>query len=1300
MYNPVSTIRLQFNKDFTFAKFEELIPFFIDLGIRTIYASPIFKSASGSTHGYDVIDPLTINPEIGTEEDLIRISKKLRENGVGWIQDIVPNHMAFDSSNPWLYDVLEKGPASPYSMFFDTALSGDFFRNKIMVPFLGEPLTEAIHSGKLKLNDDHLEYFDHRFPVNERSRGISDVETVHDMQFYRLCHFKETDTNINYRRFFTINGLICLKIDDQQVFDHYHALIARLVRDGVFDGLRVDHIDGLYDPVNYLRRLRGLAGPETYIIVEKILEPEEKLDPWWPIEGTTGYEFLGAVNNLFTWSGARRSFDKLYRSIAPENSSFGRNIFDSKRLILTKYMSGELDNLTRYFIDLGLGSEKYLIDDLRNAIAELLVRCPQYRFYGTKMPLGKEERTAFEELIDECRVNCPQLAASFDQLDEALIDNVRRSKDHQQRAAKFYMRLMQFTGPLMAKGVEDTLMYQFNRFVGHNEVGDLPDEFGLSTDTFHTTMVDRLERWQLSLNATATHDTKRGEDARMRLNVLTDISDQWVQSVTHWFEINKQYKDTSIDPNDEYFIYQTLIATYPDQEASDYIERIDRYLVKALREGKVHSRWDDPDESYEQGVLRFVHNILRSGSEFMTSFLPFFQKVDQHGKINSLSQLLLKVACPGVPDIYQGSLLWDLSFVDPDNRRPVDYDLVGNSLRDDSHPKLFLIKKLLAIRKDNVKIFTYGNYKPLKVTGTLARHVVAFGREYQGTWIIAAALLHTARLKSGSVDWTGTQIQLPEEWVVPVENLLNKISVRKDDQSIDLSQLFQSLPVALLKFKVPKTKRSAGILMPVASLPSSYSIGDIGMAGRAFADFLFKSRQKIWQMLPVNEIDKHAAFSPYSAVSSIAGSTLLISIDDLVLDGLLDVDDVKKSKAKQTIDYEAASKEKAVLLDKAWRNFNARRPVALIDDLNEFEHQEKTWLDGYATFIALQRSNDNKPWTEWPEEFRDRTGSAIDKFKEEHADEIRKIRWLQFIFFRQMKSLRRYCNERGIKLMGDVPFYVSAPSADVWLYRDVFDVNASGRVNGISGVPPDYFNDEGQLWGMPVFNWESNKNGVYAWWTERLRKNLLMYDLVRLDHFRAFVDYWRVEGGSKNAVKGEWLKGPGLDFFEAMKRDLGELSFVAEDLGDVGPDVYELRDKLSLPGMTVLQYGFGGEFPTSIHLPHNYSERSVAYPGTHDNNTTRGWYNQETGSIEKEHLSKYFDARVNARNVATLFMRAVYSSHAGIAMVAMQDVLGLDERSRINTPSTGEGNWLWRMKDMPDEDVITKLRRMMFLYER
>ncbi|MCX6212881.1 malto-oligosyltrehalose synthase, partial [Spirosoma sp.] len=598
MKNPVSTYRIQFHKDFTFRDFEQIIPYLDQLGVRTLYASPIFEAVPGSLHGYDSVNPQRINPEIGTETQLRAISRRLSQRGISWIQDIVPNHMAFDPHNQWLMDVLEKGQLSSYATFFDIDWQSPVHQGRLMVPFLGSPLNEVIDRNELTVNYQKgkfvITYFDTTYPLNlhayttilkagstnsdkavrqllnriEKSTSAikpdqytrqtdecvqalaelmtekegkayvqSCLKTVNsmpacirkitDQQAYRLCFYGETDQQINYRRFFTVNSLICLNIQDPVVFDAVHQLPKTLLEAGVFHGLRVDHIDGLQDPNRYLQRLRQLAGPEAYIVVEKILQNKEDLPDDWPIQGATGYAYLSMVNNLFTRTESEASFTRFYHALLGEKMAVRAELHDKKAYILYQHMNGELDNLYALFLDSNLLDASVLAsvpaEDLKTAIGEFLIQCPVYRYYGNQMPLSEEEATAVRTIFSRIRKNKPELAPAVGLLDEALLQNPSSgTDDYRQQALRFYQRCMQFTGPLMAKGVEDTLMYTYTRFIGHDEVGDSPEYFGLTVDAFHQKMIDRQTQWPLALNATSTHDTKRGEDVRSRLNVLTD----------------------------------------------------------------------------------------------------------------------------------------------------------------------------------------------------------------------------------------------------------------------------------------------------------------------------------------------------------------------------------------------------------------------------------------------------------------------------------------------------------------------------------------------------------------------------------------------------------------------------------------------------------------------------------------------------------------------------------------------------------------------------------------------------------
>ncbi|WP_255404596.1 malto-oligosyltrehalose synthase [Mucilaginibacter sp. MD40] len=919
MFNPVSTYRIQFHKDFTFSQLDAIIPYLKQLGVKTLYASPIFSAVPGSNHGYDGTDPLTINPEIGTLNELRNVSRKLKEAGISWLQDIVPNHMAFHHHNEWLMDLLKNGPESKYKNYFDQSLAeGTLFHGPIMVPFLGDDLQTVIDSGELKLinkdNNYFFSYADQEWPVNNHSvkeLQVEDLDVINDnkeqllniaaKQHYRLCSWKETDEQINYRRFFTVNSLICINIQNKEVFDHFHQFIHELVKEDIFQGIRIDHIDGLYDPDNYLKRLRELLGEQVFIVAEKILAHQEDL-PAWPIQGTTGYDFLAQVNNLFTNTKAKKPFSRIYERITGNQPTIDEQIKDKKRLILTHHMNGELNNLTNLYIEQGLGKseDKELI---KHAIESFLVNFPVYRHYYNQWPLSSAEQQQLNELTN----------TGYD-----LFSN-HGNLNSNDKYLQFYQRCMQFSGPLMAKGVEDTLMYTYNRFIGHNEVGDSPAFFGIDTDAYHLLMQNRRQKWPSAINATSTHDTKRGEDVRARLNVLTYLHDEWQEKVTEWQALNKDLKTKGApDSNDEYFIYQTLIGTYPalNIDTENYEERLCAYLEKVLREAKVHSSWANPNEVYETAVKDFASKLLDNTRPFWESFTTFWKKVKDYGVVNSLAQLVLKMTCPGTPDIYQGCELWDLSMVDPDNRRPVDYELRKQYLnseydintlwenRDTGQIKAWLLVKLLELRSNSPDLFTYGEYKALKVTGKHADKVMAFARVHENKWIITAVPLSLTQFSEADIeslenlDWDNTKIHLPDDAPLFMHHLLTgfKGHIRKN---IKLNEVFTSLPLAVLELTQSNNQRSAGVLLHITSLPSGFGVGDFGPAARTFAMLLKKGMQRYWQILPLSPVTARDGFSPYSSSSSQAGNISLISPEDLVEDGLLtalELQFVKKRK--------------------------------------------------------------------------------------------------------------------------------------------------------------------------------------------------------------------------------------------------------------------------------------------------------------------------------------------------------------------------------------------------------------------
>ncbi|WAC13606.1 malto-oligosyltrehalose synthase [Dyadobacter pollutisoli] len=1406
MQYPVSTYRLQFHKDFSFADFESLIPYFRKLGVGTIYASPIFAATAGSTHGYDGIDPSRIDSELGTLEQFRELSKELKKSNIGWLQDIVPNHMAYHHENQWLMDVLEKGGLSVYAPFFDISLNSQFFHGKIMAPFLGKELNDAIQTGEIALKyNDHrltLDFGSSSFPVNLRSyltvlnlSGAGQPQSAHqlvnllkeihetedpktyasqwnefllqlsalnrnksfqtffknaldqinankvlltqlaDQQEYLLCDWRKSEQEINFRRFFTVNSLICLNMQDDSVWEKYHQFVHLLLDEGIVQGLRIDHIDGLYNPANYLEKIRELAGKDTYIVVEKILEKNEKLPANWPVEGTSGYEFLAVLNNVFTNSAAEEAFTDYYQDLIQNEDPIRIHLLRKKAEILYEHMGGELENLYGLFVELELteGKELEIVDknNLKKAIGEFLIHCPVYRYYGTTMPLPEAENAAVGKILDEVAASHSELSGAVALLSKSLLEKPSSADEaYRSKALAFYQRLMQFSGPLMAKGGEDTLMYTYYRFIGHNEVGDFPDRFGVPVKDFHTYMRTRSNEWPFALSTTSTHDTKRGEDVRARLNVLTDLPRQWLDQVSKWRNLNSPLKEGKAGPddNDEYLIYQTLTGAYPmpGEGSDDFPQRLSNYLEKAIREAKEQSSWAEPDYEYEQNVKGFAAQLLNEEGDFWQNFSSFHAKISDYGIVNSLAQLILKFTCPGVPDVYQGCELWDFSLVDPDNRRPVDYNLREASLkefeerdvevllenlwlnRNDAKVKLWLTSALYRLRRDNPLLFTQGDYIALKTRGIYKDHLLAFARKYKKDFYVVVVPLHTAQLCEQQseafldLDWKDTTVILPDNLSSDWLNVLTERN-GKFPGKFHPQELFTHLPVAILKGSRLDSGRKAGVLMHITSLPSPFGIGDMGPEAFAFADFLEKGNQRLWQILPLNPIEEAQGNSPYSALCSRAGNPLLISPEELMKDDLLSAKTLSQYYLPQTghVSFSKAQHVKAELLKMAYETFDQNANNADRADFEGFCTKNSEWLGDFALYMVLKEKHGSQPWYEWPEPFRLRDDNALQTVLKTEADGIRYIQWQQYIFDKQWKKLRAYCNGLNIGLLGDIPFYVSYDSSDVWSNRELFCVDEKGRITGVAGVPPDAFSDDGQLWGMPVFNWEALQAQDYQWWVARLAKNIELFDLIRLDHFRAFADYWQVPGGEKTAVNGEWKLGPDEAFFTKMHETFGNLPFIAEDLGEVSPEVFKLRDKFSLPGMKVLQFAFDENMPQSDHIAHNFSPNFIAYTGTHDNNTVKGWFRQSTEDALRSRIENYVGHDINEENVCEALARLTYGSVAKTAILPIQDVLNLDETSKMNSPGTHGDNWAWRLlPGQIDDKAAQFLANLTVLFNR
>ena len=891
---PSSTYRIQLHKGFTLQDLRRILDYLHTLGVGTIYASPIMQATPGSMHGYDVTDPHDINHELGNADDLRSIIKELRKKDMYWLQDIVPNHMAFHRMNYRLMDVLERGEQSPYYRYFD--IDWDHWHpelnGKVMVPFLGDELTKCISEGQIKIafSDDGftVNYFDTPYPLSLsaypflisilqsetnddpvpgilskmvavadgvnfetwRSTKLGYLEAIRqipsplqsiekllstvnqdngllkrllDQQYYKLTFWKETDERINYRRFFTINELICLRMEDESVFEEYHRYLFKLHSEKLLDGFRIDHIDGLQDPAGYTRKLRSELGDNAYIIAEKILEAKEDMPARWPLQGTSGYEFLSFLNQLLTYRKGARQLLNFYQELIPDMPFYNKLIFDSKKLILQNYIKGEWENLTHLIESLKL-SGGFTRERIKEAIGLFMLSLPVYRIYPDTLPLKGKSLLTVHEAFDKALKEDADYAEELGHL-RGLFTTPPADEEEHDRILRFLKRLMQFTGPLTAKGVEDTTFYIYNPLISHDEVGDSPAPLGMTIQRFHEKMLNRQASTPLSLNATATHDTKRGEDARVRINVLSRIPDLWKEHVLHWFDINESFR-TTVDGrtaphvNDEYFIYQSMLGGFPEdfQVTGEWTKRVQAYLNKALREAKVNSNWAEPDEAYEKACEQFIEKILAADHSFLPSFVPFVRTVCEHAMVYSLTQTLIKLTAPGIPDIYQGCELWDLSFVDPDNRRPVDYDKRMQFLfqlvvreqngkqavfeylrehREDGIEKLYITWKLLNFRKDSPQLFTEGQYIPLAITGKDVT-AAAYARRNENLWVLVIFPFGLVKHEMDSVETGSDQFVVlpegaPERW----RNLFTDEQFEAPNQ-IAFQQVFQDFPVAML----------------------------------------------------------------------------------------------------------------------------------------------------------------------------------------------------------------------------------------------------------------------------------------------------------------------------------------------------------------------------------------------------------------------------------------------------------------------------------------------------------------------
>ncbi|MFO7447485.1 MAG: malto-oligosyltrehalose synthase [Ignavibacteriaceae bacterium] len=923
---PCSTYRIQFTSQFTFADAEKIISYLANLGITDIYASPIFKARKGSTHGYDIVDPNQLNPELGGEEDFEKLRKVCNDNNIKWLQDIVPNHMAYNYENQMLVDVLENGHNSRYFNFFDIEWNHPHASSyqRVLAPFLGKFYQEALEAGEIKLKYDEngfsINYYENHLPlkmesyadvlsyrldklrnklgmnnpdfikyqgiihvlkflstapeIDERyyqikfAKGIIwelynsnyDIKDFLDeaikifnsereftgnfdlldkllgQQYFRLCYWKVATEEINYRRFFNINELISLRMENEDTFNRTHSLILRSVKDGKFNGLRIDHVDGLYDPQGYLERLRERA-KDAYIVVEKILELEEEFPEGWPVQGTTGYEFMNYLNGLFCYTQNAKKFTGIYSKFTGFDIPFDQLFHEKKRLIIEARMAGEVERLA-FLIESVSSKDRYGVDitmyGIKRALVEVLTYFPIYRTYVREGGFSERDKKYISGVIKTAIDHHPRLINEFNYIGKLLLQEFgnRFSDKQKKQLLDFIMKFQQLTGPLMAKGFEDTTLYIYNRFLSLNEVGGKPVKFGIKKEEFFEFVKKRLPELAHSLNSTSTHDTKRGEDVRARLNVISEIPDEWELKIKHWNKINRRFK-TSIngknfpDKNDEYFLYQTMAGSYPayPEEHDTFLTRLKEYVIKAVREAKVYTAWLKPDMDYENAFTSFVDRIMNreESKEFLDDFFEFQQKTAYYGVFNSLSQTLIKLTAPGVPDLYQGTEMWDFSMVDPDNRRPVDYYLREKILKEiddhqnnlpgyldeiinsyhDARIKVFLVQKTLHFRKNKIEIFNDGDFIPLTVSGLHQHNIIAFARKINGNVTVTVVprflteLIKKDEKPFGNEVWKDTSVEFPFD-VKIWQNVLTGEKIEGGNK-IKAGNVLKLFPVALLR---------------------------------------------------------------------------------------------------------------------------------------------------------------------------------------------------------------------------------------------------------------------------------------------------------------------------------------------------------------------------------------------------------------------------------------------------------------------------------------------------------------------
>ena len=754
---PVSTYRVQVRAEFGFADVAAQASYLDRLGVSHVYLSPVLAATPGSAHGYDVVDHSRLSDDAGGRAAFDAMSDVLRQHGLGAIADVVPNHVAVPTPaylNGELWSVLRDGPASPFAHWFDVDwLTED---HALLMPVLGDRIGAVLARGDITLDrggdpsasEPVLRYFEHVFPVRPGTESLPLHEMV-DRQWYRLAHWKVADEELNYRRFFDVDTLAAVRVEDPDVFEATHRLLLDLIGQGRLDGLRIDHPDGLADPRGYLRRLAEATGG-SWVVVEKILEGDETLPPDWPCAGTTGYDALMRVGGLFVDPSGAGPMTALWNRMASESRDFATAPTDlasevehAKRMLVAGSLYAEVHRLVELLAQV-THADVRLRDHTRRAfsdvVVELLVAFERYRAYVVPgEPAPPEQVAVLEHAVELARHRlADDRHDTLELVRDLLLGREAGSAGRldERARAELVVRFQQTCGPVMAKGVEDTAFYRWNRLASLNEVGGNPDRFGIPTEEFHAWCERLLRQWPTSMTTLSTHDTKRAEDTRARLAVLSQVPTAWEAAVTELEAEAAPLAGRRVDAPTRYLLWQTLVATYDlGGNAPISQARLHEYLTKAVREAKVHTTWHDPDTQYEEQVLGLASAVVERDT-LMSSLRAFVTSIQPTARVSVLGQKLVQLTMPGVPDVYQGTELEETSLVDPDNRRAVDYAErserlarldEGTAPRDLDDEKMLVTSRALRLRRERPEVFVGENatYAPLPTT---TGHLVAFAR--------------------------------------------------------------------------------------------------------------------------------------------------------------------------------------------------------------------------------------------------------------------------------------------------------------------------------------------------------------------------------------------------------------------------------------------------------------------------------------------------------------------------------------------------------------------------------------------